>query len=375
MNDFLVDPLCIENLLSRDENKSTIYLDDGRILHVPYSYIVNILSPEGGLVEVQVDKLQTGNYIPTPLAVSSYNTVPLDWQFDYNQKTICYIKIPNIPSILSSKLSELLGILIGDGNVSSQMGTFSISIGKRDTDYVKYVCDLLYELFNLPSKIIVDKNNNIQVVLHSVIIRSFIEYLGLRKGDTYKNKIVPQCIFLSDTECRRSFIRGLFDTDGSIGIGSSSDFSFSCFNIQLARQVQLLLYSVGIVNTLSKGPANNWQILLHHTSCKLVYCNLISSSLNFKKERLIKYEEQVKKAKRPGYRLRLPEPLYKKAFKLIQIYRGKLKRIDFYSWNIGVSAERFLHYYAPHLQSVGADVEELCELSQLFYNKIIDIKE
>ena len=65
---------------------------------------------------------------------------------------------------------------------------------------------------------------------------------GLNAGCTYRNKRVPWSIWASSNEYRAAFIRGLFDTDGHC----SRSLSLSCFNDDLANDVQLLLLEMGI---------------------------------------------------------------------------------------------------------------------------------
>src|SRR5690606_19641298 len=64
---------------------------------------------------------------------------------------------------------------------------------------------------------------------------------------TSPKKTIPITIMTGTKEVVRSFLQGLFDTDGSITAGQ---FEYSTASRKLAKQVHLLLLNFGIVSKL-----------------------------------------------------------------------------------------------------------------------------
>ncbi len=118
----------------------------------------------------------------------------------------------------SSKLAELIGIILGDGSISNYQITVSLN-NTTDRDYAIYTGDLLKELFDLmPSYCIRQEINTITVVISSVKAVRFLESYGLAKGHKINNKTdMPKWIIENDTYTKMC-LRGLFDTDGCVYI-------------------------------------------------------------------------------------------------------------------------------------------------------------
>ena len=131
------------------------------------------------------------------------------------------IKIP--PK--DEKLAELVGIILGDGNIHKFIGKKSTSYMVRIAgdsvkdkeyliDYVKPLCD---SLFDIESQIHLHKSHKEMFInLNSKLIVEFFELMGLTCGDKIVNQItIPPWIQVS-LLFLKACIRGLVDTDGSI---------------------------------------------------------------------------------------------------------------------------------------------------------------
>lgn len=121
-----------------------------------------------------------------------------------------HIKIPRE----SSKLAEFFGIEFGDGSIDKwQMKIYLNSI--KDKTYAQFIKKLIKDLFNLESKEIKRKDSNTLILTTSSM--NLIEYLlskGAVKGDKIKQSLsMPQWI-KGKADYKKSFVRGLIDTDG-----------------------------------------------------------------------------------------------------------------------------------------------------------------
>ncbi len=130
----------------------------------------------------------------------------------------------HIPSRLTPKLAEFIGIIVGDGHVGyykySRLGKSSVNYEirisgnlKDYTYYSEYVNNLAYELFNIRFYILKLKNEN-SVFLYKnskALYHFFSEYLGISQ---IKDKVrIPKQIRNGPLEIKSLFLRGLADSD------------------------------------------------------------------------------------------------------------------------------------------------------------------
>ncbi len=130
-----------------------------------------------------------------------------------NKKTI---KFPE----RSEQLAELVGIILGDGNIQYTAGYQLRIVGDstKDRDYlINYVKPLIDSLFNVEARIY--KHKTFKELFVNVANKRIVEFLlsiGMVHGDKIKNNAsIPSWVLNNDTYLK-ACIRGLVDTDGSI---------------------------------------------------------------------------------------------------------------------------------------------------------------
>lgn len=122
-----------------------------------------------------------------------------------------------IPNEITEKLSEFVGIIAGDGHVSGINGQIDIcGHATLDAEYIERRVDVLFkDLFNtLPLKghrpgVLYSRIHSKPLV--SYLVNTFKIPLGKKKGKLR----IPKIIFNNDLLVV-AYLRGLFDTDGSI---------------------------------------------------------------------------------------------------------------------------------------------------------------
>ena len=126
-----------------------------------------------------------------------------------------------IPTKLDEELSELIGIIIGDGHITIDKKYSSHQIYvtgnlKEDIDYLNdWVNCLFFKIFNLNFKIMKYwKYNYFNAVVNSKLIAIFLnKSIGIpcnKKSDIVE---VPKIILNSSKANKLAFIRGISDTD------------------------------------------------------------------------------------------------------------------------------------------------------------------
>ncbi|MFC1690804.1 LAGLIDADG family homing endonuclease [Nanoarchaeota archaeon] len=120
---------------------------------------------------------------------------------------------------LNEHLAELIGILAGDGHISKY--NYEIVVSGHlmaDKDYILGRVSLLFRnLFNVNVKIKKYKpNNNLRCVINSKELSEFLTgRYKLPLGKKMRKLHIPKKIKLNK-KFLQSYLRGLFDTDGSI---------------------------------------------------------------------------------------------------------------------------------------------------------------
>lgn len=143
-----------------------------------------------------------------------------------------------IPKVFSMELAEFIGIMLGDGHLTPTQIT--ITLGNKEFHYVQYVAKLINKLFMLKSKIIKRKGGYYIVYFGSTEAVRWLVAMGL-KFNKVKNQVdAPKWIFEHD-EYIKSFLRGFFDTDGSI------------YKLKFGVQLSFTNRSLPLLESIRKG--------------------------------------------------------------------------------------------------------------------------
>jgi len=144
----------------------------------------------------------------------------------------------------STKLAEFFGIMLGDGHISKYQ--IMVCLGTKEEDYVRYVQKLLESLFSVEAKVIHNKKGYWTTYLGSADAVDWALREGL-VGNKVKYQVgVPSWIF-SKKVYMEAFLRGFFDTDGSV------------YKLRFGIQISFCNHSLPILHAL------------HEMLCKLQY--------------------------------------------------------------------------------------------------------
>jgi len=210
-----------------------------------------------------------------------------------------------LPKSPSENLAEFIGILAGDGHVSFNTKKYKILIiGNYFTDYdyfYNHTKTLIKNLFNINPKIIKKKNQNSLVLyFNSKGCVSYMENMGYYKK--LIKIIIPNWIKLNETYFL-SFIRGLFDTDGSIFVSDKKGApNYPCIELtticyDLANIVKNLLlkknFKVPKIRSYYYSHSKNasLKVSLYGYSNLSKWLNEIGFSNEYKLNRALEYQK------------------------------------------------------------------------------------
>lgn len=153
-----------------------------------------------------------------------------------------------VPSHYNEDIAEFFGIMIGDGHISPNQ--VIVTLGSKESEYVNYVSDLMEKIFQTRPSIFTrpseDRSNKYRnVYFGSVPSVKWLIKEGLVHDKVKSQVDIPKWIFSND-EYMKNFLRGFFDTDGSVyKLRYGIQISFTNFSVPLLKSLQMMLIKLG----------------------------------------------------------------------------------------------------------------------------------
>lgn len=163
------------------------------------------------------------------------------------------------PEEMSPEIAEIIGIHFGDGSMGKYKTTYKIrySFNLRDKLYVDYVSLLFLKVFNVFMKRIEFSNTHcIELYCISKSLCTFFNEILLVPYSPKKDLKIPEYI-MNNPEYLKSFIRGLFDTDGCFVIQRDGKYSYPMVKIctgsrSFAINIDFALKSLSMQSYISR---------------------------------------------------------------------------------------------------------------------------
>lgn len=169
----------------------------------------------------------------------------------------------------------LLGFFYADGSVSKE-NIFSIALAEKDKDFLQNIANILNQAFAVDKKLKYDARLKAYEVVYGVRIGKLLNSLGVINRKSYENN--SQIFEKIPDELKRHFIRGFFDGDGSITIGSDGKarLGFVGLNYELINSISIFTKK-NIVNTNAKVRQDGkyWRYRLSGNNVVKIFCNYI----------------------------------------------------------------------------------------------------
>ncbi len=157
------------------------------------------------------------------------------------QKAKVNNKRPSVPLPRRSiELAETLGVLLGDGNITQYQ--VKVTLGTKEYRYARYVQALLEKVFGIHPSHIVIKNKYQTVYFGSTRVTSWLRTKqGLVNHKVRSQVLVPAWVHSKKTY-QMAFLRGFFDTDGSVyQLQKGVQVSFTNKSVPLLQALQKML--------------------------------------------------------------------------------------------------------------------------------------
>ena len=148
-----------------------------------------------------------------------------------------------LPNKLTPELAALLGYMTGDGWV--QRYRIGFQVVETERDILPWLRGLVSDLFGLEAAVVKRRRPDRTLWVYEVTLRSEDVASNL---SFLREKRIPDLVLRSNNEVASSYLRWLFEADGSVfdkGRGSRA-ITLKAKDIELLRDVQILLLRFGI---------------------------------------------------------------------------------------------------------------------------------
>jgi ribonucleoside-diphosphate reductase alpha chain len=209
---------------------------------------IKIIDADGNFAWKRFSEISEGDTVPLVMnnLIGSPQVVPLpplaDVHWNADRNTIA-------PSRMSPHLAEFVGYFMGDGSLHSK--GIRLCVDDKDFDVVERLKILGKELFNLEAHV---AQQGAEVAFHSVRLVMWWDACGFAKhrpteghrGKGYHPHIPDAVLYSNDPAVYASFLRGLFEADGTVTSGYPY---WGTTSIAFSRDVQSLLLAMGYPTT------------------------------------------------------------------------------------------------------------------------------
>ncbi|MBV8354009.1 MAG: intein-containing adenosylcobalamin-dependent ribonucleoside-diphosphate reductase, partial [Candidatus Eremiobacteraeota bacterium] len=194
--------------------------------------------------------LAMGQFVGVPRTVTLPPLGEEYWTADYTT---------TVPRTMNAALAEFVGYFMGDGSLHSK--GLRLCVSHDDPDVASYLVEQAKMLFNLEAHI-ERKAGYFEVAIHSVPLTLWWEACGFTKlspnpehaGKGYLPRIPDSVLATNDPAIYGAFLRGLFESDGTVTNGAPS---LTTAHRELSDDVKQVMLALG-VPTSTKIDQSGW---------------------------------------------------------------------------------------------------------------------
>jgi DNA polymerase I-like protein with 3'-5' exonuclease and polymerase domains len=220
----------------------TVTLKNGYTLTATTLHRIRVLDDEGEYVWRRIGDLKKSDrvaiqpgrglnerlpYVELPAAVSEHHN---------NHKTL------TTPRHADERLAAFMGYVAGDGSLRDRGVGWVVN--DSDADVFDEIRGLASELFGVPVHDRGAYRGVLESALYSLPLVKWLTEVGLSKSR------VPDFLWVSRPSVVAAYLRGLFESDGSVTDSDTGKVSFASSRHGIAAEVHALLLALGIPATL-----------------------------------------------------------------------------------------------------------------------------
>jgi len=206
-----------------------------------------------GIKNIRADELKKGFLIASPRKVETSSSEIL---FDIKNKPY-FLKeetdhfllkgktnslTVKFPKKLDKEMSELIGLIIGDGHIDKTKLEFVNNCEELRERYI-----YLIRRFGVPYRVFKSRNTQIVQISSRILSKALSDIFGINLGKKADKITIPEAILKSGNEILAAFLRGYFDTDGYVS-KKYREIEIASASKPMSDQLKLALLRFGIVS-------------------------------------------------------------------------------------------------------------------------------
>ena len=270
----------------------------------------------------------------------------------------------------STFLWYTLGYIYGDGSLmfdtEDHRNVISIHLGGEDSSSraKQWQVDLSQKL-GIAATVSCTKGtgarmDRYKVSIYNAGVRDFFKSLGVKPQNTY-TKQFPEELYRQPNENKAAFLRGLFDSDGTIN--TNSGISLRSVNSSILEGTALLMNSMGIHTSITK---QHNRLTVRDRSR---YKDLIGFDINHKKARLAEWKNHPNEYQHTFF----PSGCIRKVYERIVVSGVVLSRLNAARLGRLKAGSASRYQCRRMLLELGLMDEELDKLTSYNYQKVINV--
>lgn len=289
-----IQPLNIQVIQEKGKKARSAYFYNGgvrsvRRVHTFNGYTlagtdnhrIKVMSKYGDVVWKYMSDIGEGDYVCIAKGSNFWSKDYVDMRPFHHGLNLLKEK-EELPNVFDEEWGALMGMLCGDGSWTEKR---SVSITVGEEEFQKQVFSLFTKLMgDTKGYKYKNKPHIMHIAKHSKDFRELLERMGWVSNITPQTKRVPSIIFQSPKSVVCAFLKGLFETDGSIL--QSGHLCYVSASHQLAKEVHLLLCNLGIISSFKVFRDKYWGIHVRHKQSRRLLKQLVGFFTEKKKSRL-----------------------------------------------------------------------------------------
>jgi intein/homing endonuclease len=187
---------------------------------------------------------------------------------------------------LDNDMAEFCGVLIGDGNIWTNGRKYEITItgNPKDKNYLDKLSTFVSNRIK-PNPYYRLRGRGLRLTIYSKQFFLFLtKEVGIISGKQKNTGPIPKSILASSRSLKLRFIRGIFDTDGSVftsdkkGVENYPTIEITNENSILLLSIRKILYAEGFKTTFRKSNTNTFKIAIHGNKMLRLWLDVVGSS-------------------------------------------------------------------------------------------------
>jgi len=280
----------------------------GYTLEVTEDHLIKIINSDGEYVDKELKNLDIDNdYVCLKKAS---NLFPKDMELfdDFEVERVSNYKHLALPKILDERIAAFLGLFVSEGSLLKVKGRQKYSylqFGFSDAcaEFINEIDNLFYLVFGsrFNRK---RKNGIVRYKMSSVLFGEWLAKVCDLHGNDKTGEIgVPDSIKKSPEDIQSTFLKWLFEGDGSAKIaGNSYSITYSSKSYNLVNDLQLMLLNFGVLSSIRSETRKNrpgelyWEIKIVSNESRINFLNKIGFLTSYKNDRCVNnaaYESSV----------------------------------------------------------------------------------